>query len=62
MSDPDSVGHGGSTPSTTSFLRVRPEDDLAVAVLIPSPYQSAAPGGPWVGELTDVLREALLRG
>ena len=61
VSDPDSVGHSGDF-SSYSYLRVWPEDDLAVTVLIPSPYQSAAPDGPWVVELTDALREALLPG
>jgi CubicO group peptidase (beta-lactamase class C family) len=62
VSDPDSVGHSGSTPSSSSYLRVWPADELAIAVLIPSPYLSAAPDGPWVVELTDALREALLPG
>jgi D-alanyl-D-alanine carboxypeptidase len=56
------VGHSGAMASSLSYLRVWQEDDLAVAVLIPAPWQSAAPDAPSIMELTDVLRSALAQG
>jgi D-alanyl-D-alanine carboxypeptidase len=56
-----SVGHTGSFPSTNSLVRVWPQDDVAVAVLVPAPWLSKAPGGPWTLELAEALHGALLQ-
>lgn len=57
--DDVSHGHSGGGPSYHTIMRVWPEDDISVSVLVPAPLESAKYGSPWIGDLAAGFRDAV---
>ena len=58
--DDVSHGHSGDGLAYHTIMRVWPEDDISVSVLVPAPLESAKYGSPWIGDLVADFRSALL--